>query len=335
MSAWGITVNLPAEKVYRAIFNYLRAGFIKGSVITNFSEPSYIGVKHLGSSLFIIKIRVVPQGFKSRVLLDFDFSTYTLIWLLAIFFGFITLFLTRDPWTIWWITFGITILWVDTKRISDLYKDKISDFLRTVERTGVLPEFEVKVKERPPVDVKALYERLVRTYSSVYGRGARMVEREIQSYMGMGLSREEAIRRLAESEGLLEVAEEKPKPKPEVEEKPKPRLPPDTLYKRLLDVYISVYGRGEPLLERKIEKYVSKGLSREEAITRLAEEEGLTGRLEVAEEPSPAGDLYSRLASLYIRRSREALERKIEEYMKEGLSREEAIKRLAEEEGIA
>ena len=61
------------------------------------------------------------------------------------------------------------------------------------------------------------------------------------------------------------------------EEKPGSELPPETLhlYQRLIDMYSSVYGRGEPLLEHKIEKYIGKGLNREEAIRRLAEEEGI------------------------------------------------------------
>jgi hypothetical protein len=37
---------------------------------------------------------------------------------------------------------------------------------------------------------------------------------------------------------------------------------------------------------------------------------------------------------VYISRSRETLERKIEEYINKGLSRREAIKRITEEEGI-
>ena len=116
----------------------------------------------------------------------------------------------------------------------------------------------------------------------------------------------------------------------EVEEK----SPADNLYQGLLYRYVSVYGRSRSALEHKIKELTSLGLSREAAITKLAEEEGLTGGLEAAEEPSPASDIYSQLTSLYIRRSREDLERKIKEYMKKGLSREEAIKKLAEKEGI-
>ena len=327
MPYWETTVNLPAEMVYHAILNYVKAGeFSKGAKVKRLMEPTYIEVEP-GDAAFgeRVKIGITPQGDKSQVQLDFDFRGVAAVWLALFAFDLVALIITHDIRALIGLSFAIMILIMITGSMVGRYMDRLSKFLSFVEQTGVIPEFKKEAEEKLPADVDALYQRLTRTYSAVYGRDVRMVERKIQSYMRTGLSREEAIKKLAESEGFLEVAEEKPKPKPS--------LPPDTLYKRLLYKY-SVYGRSIPALERKIEELTSLGLSREEAITRLAEEEGLTGRLEVAEEPSPASDIYSRLVNLYIRRSREALERKIEEYMKEGLSREEAIKKLAEKEGI-
>jgi len=47
--------------------------------------------------------------------------------------------------------------------------------------------YKVLAKEpKPLVDVDALYERLVHRYSTVYGRGVWVIEREIQSYMKGG-----------------------------------------------------------------------------------------------------------------------------------------------------
>ena len=92
--------------------------------------------------------------------------------------------------------------------------------------------------------------------------------------MKRGLSREEAIKRMARREGLLKRVEVGPRPKPRVEEKPKPS--PDILYQRLMDLYGRVYGRGRLLLELKLEEYLKEGLSREEAVKKLAEKEGLT-----------------------------------------------------------
>ena len=264
----GITVNLPAEKVYRAIYNYIRAGFIERSVIADFSEPSYIEVKHGGSSLFIIEIRVVPQGSKSRVLFDSDFSGHILLWLLVFFFGCFLPF----KCAFLWILFGIGMCWAMVMHICDQYVSRVSNLLRTVEYTGVVPEFKLE-EPKPPVDVDALYQRLIHAYSAVYGRSTKTVDREIQSYMKRGLSREEAIKRMARREGLLKRAEVGPRPKPKVEEKPKPS--PDILYQRLMDLYGRVYGRGRLLLELKLEEYLKEGLSREEAIKKLAEKEGL------------------------------------------------------------
>ena len=251
MPDWRGTFNIPAEKCYRAILNYIRAGSInkKDRVVLSL-EPSLIEVKT--GTKDRLKIRIIPEGDKSTVLMDFDFGSEKVEELMG------------------GVVMPLVVALQRENNVRTLYTSKISDLLKYVEQTGVIPEF--KKEHKPPRDVDDLYRRLIHRYDAAYGRGVWMVERKIQSYMGMGLSREEAIRRLAESEGL-KLFEEKPKPKPKL--KPKPSLPPDILYKRLLDIYASVYGRGKPLLECKIEEYIGKGLSREEAITRLAWEEGI------------------------------------------------------------
>ena len=277
MPVLDMEVKLPAEDVHRVIFDYIRTGHIgKKDKVKISSRPSYIEVMPDG---YLwggpVKIRITPQGDRSRIRLDIGIGIGTIIGLILDILLF-TLFILdpRDPWPlIILIVAGPS--WSGYTKICNRYKNKISDLLRTVERTGVIPEF--KEEPRPPVDVKALYERLIRTYSTLYSGGARMVERKIQSYMKTGLSREEAIKKLAEKEGLLERSEREHILEL-TEEKPRPELPPETLhlYQRLIDMYSSVYGRGKPLLEHKIEKYIGKGLNREEAITRLAEEEGIT-----------------------------------------------------------
>jgi len=272
MPVLDMEVKLPAEDVHRVIFDYIRTGHIgKKDKVKISSRPSYIEVMPDG---YLwggpVKIRITPQGDRSRIRLDVGIGIGTAAAFIASLF--ILMIFLLSPGIIWALIlfFAWSSTWSGYTKICNRYRNKISDLLRTVERTGVIPEFKVEEEPKHPVDVDILYEKLVHRYSTVYGRGVWVIEREIQSYMKEGLSREEAIRRLAESEGL-ELFEEKPKPKP----KPKPSLPPDILYKRLLDMYASVYGRGKPLLERKIKEYIGKGLSREEAITRLAWEEGI------------------------------------------------------------
>jgi len=277
---WRGTFNIPAEKCYRAVLDYIRAGSIDKKDRIVFSlEPSLIEVKTgIKDGL---RIGIIPEGDKSTVLMNFDFSLEMVIELIVYIF-LIILFFYSLVHGLGVLAFFIALLISSTllatlnreNKVRTLYTSKISDLLKYVERTGVVPEF--KEESKPPVDINALYERLIRAYSKLYGRGARMVERKIQSYMKKGLSREEAIKRLAEKEGFLERSEAKPRPKPEVKEKPKPRLPPDILHQRLLYRYVSVYGRSRYALEYEIEELTSLGLSGEKAVKILAEEEGLT-----------------------------------------------------------
>jgi len=277
---WRGTFNIPAEKCYRAILNYIRAGSIKKKdKVVRSLEPSLIEVKTgIKDGL---RIGIIPDGNKSTVLMDFDFSLEMVIELTVNIF-LIILFFYSLVHGLGVLAFFIALLISSTllatlnreNKVRTLYTSKISDLLKYIERIGVIPEF--KEEPKPPVDINALYERLIRAYSKLYGRGTRMVERKIQSYMKKGLSREEAIKRLAEKEGFLERYETKPRPKPEVKEKPKPRLPPDILHQRLLYRYVSVYGRSRYALEYEIEELTSLGLSGEKAVKILAEEEGLT-----------------------------------------------------------
>ena len=280
MPDWRGTFNIPAEKCYRAVLDYIRAGSINKKDRVVFSlEPSLIEVKTgIKDGL---RIGIIPEGDKSTVLMDFDFSLEMVIELI-VYILLIILFFYSLAHGLGIPAFFIALLISSTllatsnreNKVRTLYTSKISDLLKYVERTGVVPEF--KEEPKPPVDINALYERLIRAYSKLYGRGARMVDRKIQAYMKEGLSREEAIKRLAEKEGFLERSEAKPRPKLKVEEKPKPRLPPDILHQRLLYRYVNVYGRSRYALEHEIEELTSLGLSGEKAVKILAEEEGVT-----------------------------------------------------------
>ena len=58
----------------------------------------------------------------------------------------------------------------------------------------------VKVPKR----VEELYEKLLNAYSSVYGsRGKQKLEKKIEEYVNQGLTRNAAIRKVAEKEGYV------------------------------------------------------------------------------------------------------------------------------------
>ena len=261
MVRWERTVNLPAEKVYKAILDYIRAGSINyGDKVERFSEPSYIEVKTAES--YILKVYITPQGpDRCQVLFDF-YDRYKTGIIVSLFLGLIMGIALRNPWVlIFSLVVGVLgeMKWTQISWIR--YKNRILGLLESAERSGVVPEFGVKVEVEVPDDVEALYKRLVDAYNRLYGSGKLLVEHEIKPYMSKGLSREEAITKLAEREGIAGRI------------KVKKTLPVDDLYNRLMRVYIS---RSREILERKIEEYIDKGLSRREAIKRIAEEEGIT-----------------------------------------------------------
>ncbi|RLG93476.1 hypothetical protein DRO29_07665, partial [Candidatus Bathyarchaeota archaeon] len=147
MPDWRGTFNIPAEKCYRAVLDYIRAGSInkKDRVVLSL-EPSLIEVKT--GTKDRLKIRIIPEGNKSTVLMDFDFGSETALYLMGGMVMPLVVALQRENY------------------VRTLYTGRISDLLKYVEQTGVIPEF--KEEPKPPVDVKALYERLIRAYSTLY-----------------------------------------------------------------------------------------------------------------------------------------------------------------------
>jgi len=68
--------------------------------------------------------------------------------------------------------------------------------------------FEYPAVKEPKVELpdkpKTLYEQLLYKYANFYGGGRLVLESKIKSLVKQGLSREEAIRKLAEKEKLIE-----------------------------------------------------------------------------------------------------------------------------------
>lgn len=60
------------------------------------------------------------------------------------------------------------------------------------------------MRKKAPPSVEALYERLVEVYNRSYGRGKHLVDRKMERHIREGLTREEAIKKLAMECGLLD-----------------------------------------------------------------------------------------------------------------------------------
>ena len=142
---------------------------------------------------------------RCRILFDYYPRGHLRILLGGIFIDIILLSFIWGPWIVYGCILATISPILFIKKEMSLYKSKISDFIKIVELTGVVPEFkgkvEEEVKERPPADV--LYRRLVDAYNRVYGRGKQLIDHKIESYIRKGLSREEAITKIAEEEGII------------------------------------------------------------------------------------------------------------------------------------
>jgi len=201
-------VNLPAEKVYKALINYFRAGVLKTvnkrEKIKRSSEPSYIEVETISSRT--LRIKITPSGpDRCIVLADIDTSMDTAFTIGLFLCSVILSIITGDASVLAYTMGPIMAFAIGISRHADPYMNKILEFLKSVESTGVVPEFKVEEKPRPelPPDILHLYQRLIDRYSRIYGRSISALEyRIVEKYMWKGLSREEAIKRLAEEEGI-------------------------------------------------------------------------------------------------------------------------------------
>jgi len=85
--------------------------------------------------------------------------------------------------------------------VRNLYTGQISNLLKSVKRTGVIPDFKAEVEV--PAEVEVLYQRLVDAYRRHYGTGKLLVDQEVETYMRRrGINRKEAITKLAEDQGI-------------------------------------------------------------------------------------------------------------------------------------
>ena len=195
-------VNLRRYETYQRLLEFIRKPEIKKRFrirLVDSKEPSYIKIKM--GPLSSLDVRILPQNGRSRMEFNFDFSPF----LSLIIFSIAVLLLvglSRPGYMYIYLLAIIPLIQYCPKETVKNFMERLDSFFIQLP-TEVTLGFKVEeAEERRPLDVDTLYERLTRRYDAAYGRGVWMVDRKIQSYMKEGLSREEAIGRLAEEEGL-------------------------------------------------------------------------------------------------------------------------------------
>jgi len=171
------------------------------------SKNSYIRAK-TWNGLESLTVRIVPRDGRSEVHLNFDNSGVIAVWSIILIISLIidlTLLRYRYP-----IAGSLTLLmsieaawvyWFSNKKI-EIFMEELDSYINNIGSKGLLELAEEKPGPELPPETLHLYQRLIDRYCSVYGRSRYALEYRIEEYMWKGLGREEAIRRLAEEEGL-------------------------------------------------------------------------------------------------------------------------------------
>jgi len=213
-------VSLSADQVYDCLLDFFTNHPLmrkKRVEIMSLSKPSHIIMDVTPPRLWItgrVKVNILPKNGKSEIELIFDFRRFYFTWwlvhaLLTAIFLIPTRFLILAATLL-----GFPLGFVGGDAEKKDFMDRIDGFLREVELlvgAGLdYKEAVVRIMESLPAGRKGavyekperLYERLLELHTTFYGGGKTVLENRISSLTKRGLSREEAIARLARDLGI-------------------------------------------------------------------------------------------------------------------------------------
>jgi len=208
-------VNLPVDQAYQNLLRFL--GTLKTKDITarvvERSEPSYIKAEikvSWGGARGTVESRISSMDEKSRIQFVFDFKEHvykgTIAGILVLTFFLVLSFLSGGGIGFAGaaiITSGIFIqLGLTAEKAAGIFMDKANSFFGATGFTFYRVAGKISTSETP----EEIYKRLRSLYDSFWGRttGGRELEMKINTYVDQGLTREEAILRVAMDEGILE-----------------------------------------------------------------------------------------------------------------------------------
>jgi len=197
-------VRVPSKEVYNSLVYFLQkdldASDVKSEEGTMRIKAKLKGIKAAG---FTINICIFPENEASTIELSFSYRNFFVV-AFALLIGAIVLsvaLLSFVPFL------GIILLFLLAYNLgsaSGAFLSSVNDFLLLLERDSD-QRLLVESRKRWQADLRKpedLYERLLDKHIKVWG-GAHVLEYKISDYMRMGLTREEAVRKVAEEEGIF------------------------------------------------------------------------------------------------------------------------------------
>jgi len=204
-------VSLHSHEAYQHILNFietLQEGKNDLQIKVVDKGPSHIKAKIMYG---LLEISISPRDGESIIDFNFNFDEWLRrMYIVTVFgsFWYILLGILLDFRILALALFHLSFIsWAKerTRTIENKFMERLDSFLSG----GVRAKPKIKVEGKPrlelPPETLHLYQRLIDRYSRIYGRSISALEYRIEEYMWEGLSREEAIRRLAEEENMLDA----------------------------------------------------------------------------------------------------------------------------------
>ncbi|RLI06770.1 hypothetical protein DRO32_05120 [Candidatus Bathyarchaeota archaeon] len=203
-------VNFKVDEAYQHILNFIET-LQEGKNDLQIKVVEDKGPSHIKAKIMygLLEISISPRDGESIIDFNFNFDEWLRrMYIVTVFgsFWYILLGILLDFRILALALFHLSFIsWAKerTRTIENKFMERLDSFLSGGVRAK--PKIEVEGKPRlelPPETLDALYQRLVDRYSRIYGRSISALEYRIEEYMMGGLSREEAIKRLAEEEEI-------------------------------------------------------------------------------------------------------------------------------------
>jgi len=198
-------VRVPSKEVYNSLLYFLQED-LNAKDVRSEEQTMLITAKLRGAIKaigFTVHVRILPESEASTIELSFSYRGFLAIAvaLLVIMIVLSIAFFSMVPFV------GVILLFMlihDLSSSSGAFLGSVNDFLLLLERDQD-QKLLAESRKRWQADMRKLdilYGRLLDKHVRVWG-DAHVLEYKISEYMRIGLTKEEAVRKVADEEGVL------------------------------------------------------------------------------------------------------------------------------------
>jgi len=195
-------VRLGAEEAYESIVFLLRENLKADSVESKQTEPLSVKAKIGGTLGVAVEVRVFPEGGVSALEFSFSYRQLLLSSIIVLTAWIAASLVLRTAIPLVGLAF-ILVLGYRVNYSARSFLDIVNEALPHLERESARRALieDRKRWQLEPKDTNSLYQRLREKHVKTWGN-TNVLEYKIAEYESQGLTRNEAIRKTAEEEGI-------------------------------------------------------------------------------------------------------------------------------------